>query len=132
MEEQSVPAGTNSRPARAPTAVFAAQALFMFSAFAWLFFAIYTLLGMDSADPNQATTMWAIGVLMLVNTGAMVWVAAGLGKQQRRFYYPALALMAVNIVLTVTDQMGVFDWAMLGLDVSILVLLLATRKLYTA
>jgi hypothetical protein len=133
MEKQSIPTTDDSpRPARAPTAVFAAQALFVFSAFAWLLFAVYTLLGMDSADASQSTTMWMIGVLMLLNTGVMVWVAAGLGKQQRRSYWLAVALLAINLVLTVTDQMGLYDWLILGLDAGILALLLATGKHYKA
>jgi len=132
MDKQNTSPVDAPRPASVPTAVLAARALFTVSAIAWLLFATYTLLGLDTTSADQVTTMWIIGVLMLVNTLAMLWVAAGLGKQQRRFYYPALLLMVMNIVLTVTDQMGVFDWAVLVLDAAILVLLLATGKLYKA
>ncbi|MBP6470897.1 MAG: hypothetical protein KBE23_14785 [Chloroflexi bacterium] len=43
-------------------------------------------------------------------------------------FYVALAVLLVNIVLTVTDQFGLFDLLTLLLDLIILALLLAGRR----
>ena len=102
----------------------------MLAALAWLGLALWTLFRLDPSDSAQANLMWTIGVLMLLNTAAMAWVAVGLGKQQRRFHVVAILLLAVNIVMSVTDQMGPIDWLILALNIGILVLLIVTRKRY--
>lgn len=51
-----------------------------------------------------------------------------LGRGRKRLkYYLAVAFLSVNILLTVTDQVGLFDWITLVLDVGLLALLVATR-----
>ena len=131
MEPNTPLPADSARPARAPAAVLAAQALFLFSALFWLGIAIYTILRLDPNDPNLLTTMWVIGVLMLLNTAALVWVGLGLGRRERRFFWGAVALVAVNLVLSITDQMGLLDWFTLALSGGMLALLIATRRLYT-
>lgn len=132
VDQQTNPAEEDSVPARAPAAVLAAQALFLFSALFWLGLAVRTILALDPNDPNLLTTMWVIGVLMLLNTAALVWVGLGLGRRERRFYWSAVALVVVNLVLSITDQMGALDWFALALSAAMLALLLATKKLYNA
>ena len=122
--------GVEHDPASTPAAVLAAQALFLFSALFWLGLAVYTILALDPNEPNMLTTMWTIGVLMLLNTAAMIWVGLGLGRRERRFFWGAVALVVVNLVLSITDQMGALDWFALALSAGMLGLLLATRRLY--
>jgi hypothetical protein len=53
--------------------------------------------------------MWVVGILMFGNAGAMLLAGIGIGKPRRLFYLFAMAVLAVNIILTFTDQFGIFD-----------------------
>ncbi len=78
----------------------------------------------------QVVEPWMLFAGMACGAGM---VAAGLGLGRRRvWYYFALAVLAVNIVLTVTDQFGAFDLATLLLDLILLGLLVITRAQYLA
>ena len=112
-------------------AVRAAQALFFLNAVVWLAFSILWLVDTAGRTPVQATMAWIIGILMLGNVGAMLLSGIGLGTRRRLFFLFALAVMVVNLVLTLTDQVGLFDWLTLGIDLVLLALLVATRRLYS-
>lgn len=71
-----------------------------------------------------------IAALMLGNAAAM-WVSGyGLGKNRKIFYYFGIVVLFVNLVLTVTDQVGLIDWITLVIDLVLAGLFLATRKSY--
>ena len=58
-------------------------------------------------------------------------ITATVGWTSRLSYLYALALLAVNILLTLTDQFGLLDFLTLLLDLFILgLLLVAVRKYY--
>jgi hypothetical protein len=112
-----------------PGAVKAAQVLFIVNGAVWLLLAVTTLAGAAASTPFDRVS-GLLGSLMLGNAAAM-WVAgAGLGRCERLPFFFAIALLAINILLTFTDQVGVLDIATLLLDLALLVLLLATRKRY--
>jgi lysylphosphatidylglycerol synthetase-like protein (DUF2156 family) len=100
--------------------------LFLLNAVIWVLLAVATLL--RSANGLG----WGIAILMLANAGVMLWASRGIGRQQKRFYYLALAVLAVNIVLTVTDQFGALDLITLVMDVVLFALLIATRGEYSS
>jgi uncharacterized membrane protein YhaH (DUF805 family) len=50
-----------------------------------------------------------------------------LGTGRRPFYYLALAVMAINIILTFTDQFGLLDFLTLVIDLAIVAILIAGR-----
>ncbi len=82
-------------------------------------------MGKDSLDSPFATVI--IATLMLGNTAAM-WVSGyGLGKNRKIYYYFGTIVLIVNLVLTLTDQVGLFDWITLVIDLVLVGLLLATR-----
>jgi hypothetical protein len=54
----------------------------------------------------------------------------GIGKRNKIFYYFAIVLLAINIVLTVTDEFGLFDLITLIIDLVLLGLLIATGRKY--
>lgn len=116
---------------RAPTPVIAAQAMFFLNAAIWLLFGVFSLVRMAARNPDQAMTVWIVAILIYGNVGAMLWAGIGLGKQRKRFYYFAILVLAVNIVLTVTDQFGIFDLITLLIDLALLGFLIATRKRYS-
>ncbi|MGD2206249.1 MAG: hypothetical protein PVH17_05675 [Anaerolineae bacterium] len=112
--------------AESRTPVVAAQALFVMNAVFWI------LLGVSSVSrlENNAGLAWLIAVLMLANAGVMAWIGWGLGKEPKPFYYLAIPVLAVNILLTVTDEFGLFDLIALLMDVVLLMLLVVTRSRY--
>ena len=112
-------------------AIRAAQALFFLNAVVWLAFGILWLVDTAGRTPVQATTAWITGILMLGNVGAMLLSGIGLGTRRRLFFLFALVVLVVNLVLTLTDQVGLFDWITLGIDLVLLALLVATLRLYT-
>ncbi len=67
---------------------------------------------------------------MIGNALAMLACAIGLGRRSRLFYYLSLAVIAFNLLLTITDQVGLFDYLTLLLDLLILVLLVASYKAF--
>ena len=108
------------------------QALFFLNAAIWLVFGIVSLVRMTHANPDFAVTAAVIAVLMFGNVGAMLLNGWGIGKQQKWFYYLALAVLAVNILLTFTDEFGPFDFITLVIDLVLLGLLIVIRKRWSA
>ena len=109
-----------------------AQSLFLLNAAIWLAFGIASLARMGSRPSAPVITLWIIAVLMFGNVGAMLLSGAGLGKRQKRWYYFALAVLIVNIILTVTDEFGFFDLVTLVIDLVLLGFLIATRQRYSS
>ena len=100
--------------------------LFVLNAAIWIAFGASTLVRME----GQGIMAWVLAGLMFGNAGAMLLSGWGLAKQKKGFFYLALAVLAVNTVLTVTDEVGVFDLLVLFIDLALLVLLIVTRILY--
>ena len=115
---------------QAKNAVRAAQALFFLNAAVWLTFGVLWLVDSSGRTGVRATTAWIVGILMLGNVPAMLLCGMGLGTRWRLFYFLALAVLAANLVLTFTDQVGLFDWITAAIDLVLLALLVATRRLY--
>jgi lysylphosphatidylglycerol synthetase-like protein (DUF2156 family) len=108
----------------------AAQILFYLNGMIWLSFAIWSLarMGRDGLGSPVATMFMA--TLMLGNTAAMWLSGYGLGKRSKIFYYIGIVVLIVNLVLTLTDQVGLLDWITLLIDLVLVGLLLANRKSY--
>jgi len=51
-----------------------------------------------------------------------------LGKQRRLFLYMTIGVLAINVLLTLTDQVGALDLITLTIDVILLGLLYLTRS----
>jgi hypothetical protein len=89
------------------------QTLFLFNAAIWLVITIASLVRLDS---SSAITPWIIAILMLGNVAALLLCGWGIGTGQKRFLVLALVVLAINILLTITDQVGIFDIATLVID----------------
>jgi hypothetical protein len=116
-------------PSTAPGSIRAAQALFFANALIWLILGIASLVRLAS---GQGLTPVIIAVLMFGNAGAMLVSGLGIGTRQRRYFYLALAVLAVNILLTFTDQFGLLDFVTLVIDLALLALLVTSRAHYAA
>ncbi len=107
-----------------PLAVKAAAALFGLNGVVWLALGLASLLRL-AASPNPAQLI--IAGLIFGNAGAMFVTGAGLAARRRWFFFLALAVLAVNLLLTITDQFGLIDFVTLIIDAVLLGLLVITR-----
>jgi hypothetical protein len=105
--------------------VLAARVLFALNAAAWILLGILSLIRLDPAEENAVR--WVVAILMFGNAAAMAWLAWVLGKRRTLWYWAAVAVVAVNVLLSVTDQFGLLDLAVLLVDGMLLLLLLAAR-----
>jgi hypothetical protein len=76
------------------------------------------------------STMAFVYLLALTDAAVLLWLAWRLGSRSRWVYYFALAVIVVNAVLSITDEIGLADIAVLGLNLVTLALLLSTRSRY--
>ena len=106
-----------------------AQGLFFLNAAIWLVFGVVSVVRI-AGNGGQGATAVVVAVLMFGNAGAMALSGALLGKRRRLFYLFALAVLAVNIVLTFTDQVGALDWITFAIDLVLLGILLGWRKAF--
>jgi hypothetical protein len=62
----------------------------------------------------------------------MIGLGFAIGKGKKRLFYLAIAVLVINIILTVIDEFGIFDFATLLIDVVLLALLIVTRSRYNS
>lgn len=102
-----------------------ARAMFFLNAGVWLFF---SLLGFMQAMTVTGAWRLILSVLMLVNAALMVWFGLAIMKGKAWTFFLAILYMALNVVLSITDQFGWIDALILLLNLSLLGLLFLTRQ----
>jgi hypothetical protein len=111
--------------------VAAARWLFILLGVIWLLFGAWSVTRMGESGGNLTSMMLGIiAVLMFVNALIIIWIGWGIGKGQRLYYYFGILVLAGNIFLTLTDEFGIFDLAVLTLTIGLLILLISTRARY--
>lgn len=114
-------------PEKRSISLRAAQILLYINAAIWLILGIATLLRLSRSNLESPITLWIIALLMASNAGMMLLTGWGLGTGSRLLYFLALTVMAVNIILTFTDEFGLLDFITLVTDLIILALLIFGR-----
>ena len=112
--------------------VFGAQLLCYANTAIWLLFGITSLANLGEGRGAPVIVLAIVAVLMLGNAAVFGLAGYGLGKGSRPAYLLALAIVALNLPLTLTDQVGLYDWITLVIDALLLGLLLAARKEFRA
>jgi hypothetical protein len=73
--------------------------------------------------------LYDVFALMMLAYAALIGLAGyGVYRRSRLLYFLALALLVVNTILSVTDDLGFLDFAVLALDLALLALLIAGRR----
>jgi hypothetical protein len=119
------------KPVVRPTSVTVARTLFVVNAAVWFVLGLVSLSRVADSTAGHGTTTLIIASMMFGNGVVMLGLGWVIGTRQKRAYYLALAVLAINILLTFTDQFGLLDLATLLLDVLLLAALLATRSRYS-
>ena len=65
---------------------------------------------------------------MFINALLFIWVAWGIGRGNRLYFYFGLLLLAGNILLTFTDEFGTLDLITLVINILLLVLLIVGHR----
>ena len=104
-----------------------AQRLFFVNAAIWLVLGIVSLARLGSGEGGVVTAL-VVAILMFGNAGAMALSGALLPRRRLIFYLFALAVLAINIVLTFTDQVGALDWITFAVDLVLVGILIVARK----
>jgi hypothetical protein len=105
-----------------------AQGLFILNTTIWLVFGIVSLSSNSLGEAVPEFVRWIIASLMFGNAAAMLVSGYAIGQRIRWTFTLALTVLAINILLTFTDQVGLFDWITLAIDLVLLGLLIAARK----
>lgn len=106
----------------------AAQVLFTLNAAIWLVFGLVSIYRIVSRSQDRTLTPWIIAIFMFGNAAAMLLSGVLIARLTRLGYYFALAVLAVNILLTFTDEFGTLDLITLLIDLILLALLLVLSR----
>jgi hypothetical protein len=108
----------------------AASLGFFLNAVIWLALGLWSLSRLAS-QPRASMTMLVIAILMIGNVAAFIFCGMTIGRKSKWFAVIAFFVLGVNILLTLTDQVGIIDWTTWLIDLIILGLLIAGRKQIT-
>ena len=110
------------------TAVSIVQILCYLHGAIWLVLATITAVrGLSEWDETPAG-MLVSALLMLGNAAVFAWVGFKISERRIGVYLLALAILFINLFLTVTDQLGTIDIIVLLISLSTLILLMIKRK----
>lgn len=98
------------------TRIKIAQILLAVQAVIWLGFGMWTWVR-PSAIPSL---MIVLSILMVANTPIFLGIAWGIGKRIQLAFYVAVGFLAIHLLLTITDQAGIFDLLIFILDLATL------------
>ena len=105
----------------------AAQLLLLLNSLLWIGLGVYSLFHFPFGDVHQIIARVVVA-LMFANALTFFLIAWGLGRGSRFLYWLGLAQVAVNLLLSVTDQISLWDLLVLLLNAITLALLFAQRR----
>ena len=101
------------------------QGMFFLNAAVWVLFGVLSLL---RALDGGSSLRWFISILMLTNAVVMLWFGVMIVTGRNWIFFLAILYMAINVVLSITDQFGWIDALILLLNLAVLGLLFVTRQ----
>ena len=115
---------------RTPTSVTATLLLIILIAIFWLVFAVIVLIGAHPSLPSEGIFKWIMLVLALGTSIVLAGLVILLRKRIRLAFYFGVVVFATIAVLSITDQIGWSDLAMLVINLVTLGLLIKDRAWY--
>ena len=101
------------------------RAMFFVNVLVWLMFGVGSLI---RAVEEGSTLRWVITFMMIANAAVMFWFGVVIVNGQKRIFFLAFLYIALNVVLSITDQFGWVDALILSLNLILLGLLFVTRQ----
>jgi len=110
------------RPMSAFSVVKAVRALFLFKCLVWVLFGVIFLIRFRTPMAPF------LACLLFINALIFFWLAWVIVRRKAWIFYFSAAFLVANIILTVTDQMGIYDFIVLAIDSFALAALIWKRK----
>jgi hypothetical protein len=104
------------------------QSMLFLNALVWLIFSVLGFMRFASGSDGWRLVLSG---LMLANAAVMFWLGMKIVGAQTRIFFFAILYMALNVVLSITDQFGWYDLGVLLLNLIILGSLFVTRRRLT-
>ena len=101
------------------------RSLFFINAAVWLAFGIASLF--FRAIDRGSLVRWVITALMIANAAVMFWFGVMIVSRRNWVFFLGILYMALNVVLSITDQFGWIDAIILLLNLCVLGMLFVTR-----
>jgi hypothetical protein len=101
--------------------------LFFLLAGIWSLFAFFNFGKILIMSSESVSASWIILAMMLVNAGLLFWMGISVSRRQKFGYVVGLLYSALSILLTVTDEFGIFDGLVLVLYLLLLMSLMTVR-----
>ena len=108
-----------------PTMLKLSQILFFVNAAVWLVFGV---LSFTQIRASIRDFRLVYSVLMVANAAVMLWFGFMIIRAQAHIFFLAILYIALNVVLSITDQFGWIDAIILLLNLTILGLVFVTRQ----
>ena len=113
-----------------PLTFIAAQALILIQALFWLVFSIYAALGSLPGHLASGAGRWIMTILALGIAGLLASLVFYLHRRRRTAFYGNLVILALIAILSITDEVGLFDWISLITSLAALILLIFSGSWY--
>ena len=113
-----------------PMSIKVLEILFLINVALWVLFGLYGLFGAESIDPVNAGTVRINAVIMLVYAGIFLYIVWGINKRKKWSFYGAVAVLAITIVMTIFDQVGIIDIAILIFNIVLLGYLVKNKSYF--
>jgi hypothetical protein len=113
-----------------PHTIIAAEILILLNALVWFGFATLLVFNLHPALPDSPAARWIMGILAFGCASTLVALTILIEKHFRPAYYAALGLLALLILLTGMDQVGLVDLIYLALTAAPSILLIKDRSWY--
>ena len=101
------------------------RSLFFINAAVWLAFGIASLF--FRAIDGGSLVRWVITALMIANAAVMFWFGVMIVSRRNWVFFLGILYMALNVVLSITDQFGWIDAIILLLNLCILEMLFLSK-----
>ena len=113
-----------------PFTFIAAQALILIQAVFWLVFSFYAALGSLPGSLASGTGRLIMVILAFGVSGLLGILVLYLHRRRRTAYYGSLVILALIAILSITDEVGLFDWISLITSLAALALLIFVGSWY--
>jgi phosphoglycerol transferase MdoB-like AlkP superfamily enzyme len=101
------------------------RAFFLTDAVVWVCFAVLSLF-LAISDGNAQR--WVISLLMAGNAAVLAWFGMKLDPERLQLFTLAILYMALNAVLSITDQFGTADALVLFFSLCVMGMAFVTRS----
>ena len=96
------------------------QALFFVNAAIWFLFGAINLIRVMETG---SAVRWILTAVMIANAAILVWFGVDIADEQTQLFPLVIVYVALNAVLSITDQFGWIDFLVLLLNLCLLGLL---------